>query len=197
MRFKISFNNALLGFRIWFSYGCTMVLKGFQYCFALIKSFDNVFIQGGFCQQKHSHRSADSKIGPGDWETRPKTKGERTTNSTIHRNSGTLPRPKGFLYQRPYRRVQPGPGYHLDPRAVCPCADVAVRVRVELAGRIVLPKLGRSVGPCKKYGFLGCWGDPGGPGGPLRAIRGPSRGLRGPPGSPRDLKQTKAKNLKT
>ena len=29
------------------------------------------------------------------------------------------------------------------------------------------------------------------------AIRGPSRGLRRPPGGPRDLRQTKAKNLET
>ncbi len=61
-------------------------------------------------------------------------------------------------------------------------------------------QLGRSVGPCKKYWFLGflsrARGGPGGPGRPPRAIRGPSRGLRGPPGGPRDLKQTKAKNLK-
>ena len=41
---------------------------------------------------------------------------------------------------------------------------------------------------------------PGGSGGPReapRAIRGPSRDPRGPPGGPRNLRQTKAKNLET
>ena len=60
--------------------------------------------------------------------------------------------------------------------------------------------LGRSVGPCKKYGFLGFLTRAPGPEAPGRspwAIRGPSRGLRGPPGGPRDLRQTKAKNLET
>ncbi len=35
--------------------------------------------------------------------TRPETSRERPKTSKTNRNSGTLPRPKGLLYQRPYR----------------------------------------------------------------------------------------------
>ena len=52
-----------------------------------------------------------------------------------------------------------------------------------------------------KYGFLSfltrAQGGPGAPGSPPKALRGPSRGFRGPPGGPRDLRQTKPKNLET
>ncbi len=60
-------------------------------------------LQGGLCQQKHRHRNADSKIGPGGQENRPETQEKRPKTTKTERNSGTLPRPKGFLYQRPYR----------------------------------------------------------------------------------------------
>ncbi len=62
------------------------------------------------------------------------------------------------------------------------------------------PNLGRSAGPCNKCGFWVFFtrpgGGPGAPRMPPRALRGPSLGLRGPPASPRDPKQTKAKNLR-
>ena len=58
---------------------------------------------GWFCRQKSLHRNADSKINPGRWETRPEHEGKRPKTPKTHRNSGTLSRPNGFLYQRPYR----------------------------------------------------------------------------------------------
>ncbi len=60
-------------------------------------------LHGGFCQQKHSHSNTDSEIGPGGQEKKPKTKGTRPKTPKTYRNSGTLPRTKGFLYQPPYR----------------------------------------------------------------------------------------------
>ncbi len=69
------------------------------------------------------------------------------------------------------------------------------------AGASPILELGRSIGPCKKYGFL-CFltrarGGLGAPGRPPRALNGPARSLRRPPGGTRDLRQTKAKNLET
>ncbi len=59
-------------------------------------------------------------------ENRPKTQGKRPKNPKTPRHSGTLPRPSGFLYQRPYRtsnRIEaarckfrtPGGGRHRPP----------------------------------------------------------------------------------
>ncbi len=61
-----------------------------------------VEIQGGLCRQKHRHKNTDSKIGPRGVENPPETRGKRPPTSNTPTNSGTLPRPNGFLYQRPY-----------------------------------------------------------------------------------------------
>ena len=74
-----------------------------------------------------------------------------------------------------------------------PLHTVALVVQKIILRPLALP--GRSIGPCKNYGFIGFLtrapGGPGAPGRPSRALRGPYRGLRGPPGGSRDLRQTK------
>ncbi len=63
---------------------------------------DTMQITGRVCRQKHSHRTTDPKIGPGGEESQPGTK-ERPETPKTHINSGTLPRPKWFLFSSPYR----------------------------------------------------------------------------------------------
>ncbi len=139
-------------------------------------------LQGGSCQQKHRHRNAGSKIGPGGPETRPETQEKRPTTN---RNSGTLPRPKGFLYQRSYRKLtcfasarSPSQSGHAsEPRGTHsrPLSRAPQNLRV----------------------FMFFDPGPGASGGPRKAPLSYPWAFPGPPGGPRDLRQTKAKNLET
>ncbi len=66
-----------------------------------IRLYLDQVIQGRFCRQKHRHRSADPKVGPGGQKTQPETQGERPKNT------------KALSLQRPCRSVrknmQPAP----------------------------------------------------------------------------------------
>ena len=59
------------------------------------------------CQQKHRHRNTDSKIGPEGVGKQAGNHRKTTKTPNNHRNSGTLPLPKRFRYQRPHRSGPP------------------------------------------------------------------------------------------
>ncbi len=61
------------------------------------------FFTGRFLSTKHSHRNTYFSIGSGGYETRPETQRKRPNTTKNQRNSRTLPRSRGFLYQRSHR----------------------------------------------------------------------------------------------
>ncbi len=57
-------------------------------------------VQGGVSRQKHRHKNTDPKVSPGGYIIDPaKSLRKRPKAAETHRNSGTLPRPKGGLHQ--------------------------------------------------------------------------------------------------
>ncbi len=95
-----------------------------------------------------------------------------------------------------------------------PGVSPVTRMTLQASMSLSHPKCNRSTATTNSCGRVSAaqWGlqkvwvlrffdpGPGGSGGPREVpwpIPGPSRGLRGPPGGPRDLRQTKAKNLET
>ncbi len=57
---------------------------------------------GRFCRQKHRHKNKTNSRAGGQ-ARRPGTQGKRPKTTKTQRNSRTLPRPEGVLYQSHYR----------------------------------------------------------------------------------------------
>jgi hypothetical protein len=63
-------------------------------------------IQGDFCRQKHSHKNADPKMGPGGRKPGRKPKDDVQKYRKPTEPQGSCPNLRGFLYQNPYRTFQ-------------------------------------------------------------------------------------------
>ncbi len=66
-------------------------------------------LQGGFCRQKHRHRNTDPQIGPGGYETRPETQGNRPKTPKPTETQGPCPDLKSFCIKALTVFVPPPP----------------------------------------------------------------------------------------